>query len=117
MWNDYPCIIGLGKVRYWYQNVIGRLLPSNIYVCHHCDHPHCRQIEHIFLGTQSDNLKDCVAKGRHVGHSGKHHSEEAKLAMSNSHKGNKARLGMKASEETKKAMSIAAMGNKNWKGK
>lgn len=42
------------------------LIPSETQVCHTCDNPYCRNLEHLFLGTQSDNTKDCVAKNRHV---------------------------------------------------
>lgn len=33
-------------------------------ICHSCDNPKCVRIEHLFSGTQSDNLKDCRDKGR-----------------------------------------------------
>jgi DNA invertase Pin-like site-specific DNA recombinase len=35
-----------------------------MYVLHRCDTPLCVNYEHLFLGTQSDNLNDAVAKGR-----------------------------------------------------
>jgi hypothetical protein len=37
-----------------------------LYVLHTCDTPLCVRPDHLWLGTQSDNMKDCVAKGRNA---------------------------------------------------
>lgn len=44
---------------------LGAAIPPGKYVLHRCDVPRCCNPAHLSLGTQSDNLKDCVAKGRH----------------------------------------------------
>lgn len=41
-------------------------IQDGLFVCHHCDNRKCVRIEHLFLGTQSDNMRDCVNKKRHV---------------------------------------------------
>jgi hypothetical protein len=39
-------------------------IPSRMNVLHKCDNPRCINPEHFFLGTQFDNMKDMIAKGR-----------------------------------------------------
>jgi len=39
-------------------------VPLNMFVCHTCDNPKCINPDHLFIGTQDDNMKDMANKGR-----------------------------------------------------
>lgn len=49
--------------RYSYEYYNGPI-KQGMMVCHHCDNPECSNPTHLFLGTNSDNMKDCYMKGR-----------------------------------------------------
>jgi hypothetical protein len=39
-------------------------LASPMFILHRCDNPPCWNPEHLFEGTNTDNVRDCIKKGR-----------------------------------------------------
>jgi len=57
-------------------------IPEELRVLHKCDNPQCVNPEHLFLGTQADNIADMNIKGRQVSPKGEK-SGVAKLTEEN----------------------------------
>jgi hypothetical protein len=51
--------------RYSYERHVGPI-PPGMFVLHRCDTPACVRPDHLFLGTNQDNVTDMMRKGRHV---------------------------------------------------
>jgi len=64
-------IVGLGRRgesidrthRVSYRHFKGDI-PKGMFVCHTCDVPSCCNPDHLFLGTNKDNVHDMMRKGR-----------------------------------------------------
>ncbi len=39
-------------------------IPDNLQACHSCDNPNCINPNHLWMGTQAQNMADMAAKGR-----------------------------------------------------
>jgi hypothetical protein len=46
-----------------YEKLCGPI-PAGMYVLHKCNNPLCSNIEHLYLGTQKDNMRDRSNSGR-----------------------------------------------------
>jgi hypothetical protein len=85
LWKAYSDNLGYGKI-----GTVGKKtalahrvswelhhgpIGAGLLVCHHCDTPSCVNPNHLFLGTDQDNMNDRGAKGRTNRPQGtKHHS-------------------------------------------
>jgi len=73
VWMGTTTVRGYGQIesnkrKYYahrasYEAFIGKI-PEGMYVCHACDNVYCVNPNHLFLGTQKQNLEDMVKKGR-----------------------------------------------------
>lgn len=53
-------------------------IPDGLFVCHKCDNPCCCNPDHLFLGTNQQNMDDMIRKNRSPRRSGEN-STNAKL--------------------------------------
>jgi len=65
--NGYGRLDREGRAWYvhrWVWSLVYGPIPDGLYLCHRCDTPACYRVDHLFLGTQRDNLADMTTKGR-----------------------------------------------------
>jgi len=48
----------------WIYRMTHGPIPEDQWVLHRCDNPPCVRPDHLFLGSPSDNVRDCIEKGR-----------------------------------------------------
>lgn len=81
-WRRCRQIDGYGTVRHGQKTYLAHRLswelhrgtnPGRLYVLHKCDNPACVNPAHLFLGTQTDNMRDMKRKGRGALRKGERH--------------------------------------------
>lgn len=79
LWTKYVGTSGYGQVQVSHKSksahrvmfqVHNGEIPKGLVVMHTCDNKLCVNPDHLSLGTQKDNVRDCVAKGRARGQFG-----------------------------------------------
>ena len=72
-WTGYGLPTGYGRTRYENKMVLVHRLawmlakgpiPKRKCVCHRCDNPKCCNVDHLFIGTHRQNMRDAIKKGR-----------------------------------------------------
>jgi len=78
-WVGHKCRKGYGVIYLWDRGASRKVQfrghrvsyflhygndPGEMLVCHKCDNPPCCNPHHLWLGTNSDNMRDAISKGR-----------------------------------------------------
>lgn len=70
--RDKSCGYGRFKIGHWVKILAHRFawmlrhgaIDDGVKILHRCDNPPCVNPDHLFAGSQRDNILDCYAKGR-----------------------------------------------------
>jgi hypothetical protein len=60
--RPFTALFAVHRITHWHDK---GPIPEDLLACHHCDVRTCCNPSHVFAGTQSENIKDAVRKGRH----------------------------------------------------
>lgn len=73
LWQGYADRHGYGRrhdgerVHRWVWRLAHGAISPGVGVLHRCDNPPCYRLDHLFVGTHTDNMRDMAAKGRSGG--------------------------------------------------
>ena len=93
-WNGSRCHYGYGSVGIWdgvkvlnakahrlvYQEFVAPI-PNGLLVLHKCDNRGCVNPDHLYLGTQADNMNDVKCRKRGKGIKNRRHGERSHLSV------------------------------------
>lgn len=83
--------------------------PQSNLICHRCDNPVCCNPYHLFMGTEKDNMQDCLSKGRIV--SGRGESHGSKTHPERWARGERVSSSKLTLDQVKEIRSLYAAGN------